>query len=555
MADASFDVVIIGGGQQGLVIGNYLAHNGMTVGIFEQRQELGGAACSDPRPVAGFIGNPHADHAMFMAVPAYYDFNLREKGLDFVFSEVRQAYVFPDERCLLLYKAMEWNKETGEFVPNQEMIDRNIKEVEKFSPRDAQALTRLVPSFYKWQLAFGTMLFNPPPLPGEFDPMEDLFNDPVTGVPPRYRFMTLMEIVNDLFDSAELKTSIFKLAMIAGQYPDEVPALDLALAAISGFTGVGLIGLPQGGAHNIAHALQRAFSEQGGRFFVGADVDQVLIENDRARGIKLADGTEIEAKELVIDTAEIKQTINRHLGEAPISSDIRRKIDNLRTDRCQVLWGTIGFHELPQYKAASWNPDLNKARWIFMGDADVEYFCREYRYRMQHLRPGQWPEKLYPSEANYSKWDPSYAPPGKHGTLWAEGCAPPASWLSEREWLQLKKEAADQYLREWQRYAPNMTQENVIGIHIGTPYDHQQENANWVDGCWATLSFTPAQSYKFRPLPELAQYQIPGIENFYMASGSSHAGGIATAGFAGYGCYKRIAQKLDLWKPWEGRLY
>jgi flavin-dependent dehydrogenase len=62
MADASFDAVVIGGGQQGLVISNYLAFNGMSVGVFEKHNELGGAACSSPVPAPGFIGNPHAEH-------------------------------------------------------------------------------------------------------------------------------------------------------------------------------------------------------------------------------------------------------------------------------------------------------------------------------------------------------------------------------------------------------------------------------------------------------------------------------------------------------------
>ena len=80
MPDASFDAVIIGGGKEGLVIGCYLALNGMTVGLFEQSNELGGAACTVPTPAAGFRGNPHAEICAFWMSPAYYDFNLGEKG-------------------------------------------------------------------------------------------------------------------------------------------------------------------------------------------------------------------------------------------------------------------------------------------------------------------------------------------------------------------------------------------------------------------------------------------------------------------------------------------
>jgi len=88
MADASFDAVIIGGGKEGLVMGCYLGLNGMTVGIFEQGNELGGAACTRPVPVAGFLGNPHAEVCAFWMSPAYYDFNLGDKGLEFIFPDV-----------------------------------------------------------------------------------------------------------------------------------------------------------------------------------------------------------------------------------------------------------------------------------------------------------------------------------------------------------------------------------------------------------------------------------------------------------------------------------
>jgi len=65
MADATFDVVVVGGGHQGLSLGTYLAMNGMTVGVFEQRHELGGGCATEARPLAGFLGNTHAHIAGF----------------------------------------------------------------------------------------------------------------------------------------------------------------------------------------------------------------------------------------------------------------------------------------------------------------------------------------------------------------------------------------------------------------------------------------------------------------------------------------------------------
>ena len=84
-----------------------------------------------------------------------------------------------------------------------------------------------------------------------------------------------------------------------------------------------------GGTHNVTHALQRALSEEGGKFFVGADVDEIMVKNGRACGVKLADGTEIEAKKMVITSIVITQTLARHLRNVdlgPQGAQWRRKI-------------------------------------------------------------------------------------------------------------------------------------------------------------------------------------------------------------------------------------
>ncbi|UCG82624.1 MAG: NAD(P)/FAD-dependent oxidoreductase [Dehalococcoidia bacterium] len=558
MADASFDVVVIGGGHQGLIAANYMIRNGYTVGLFEQRRELGGGGCTESRPISGFIGNPCAHVAGLWASPVNQDFKLHERGLNYIFPRVHASMVYPDERCIVSYRSFEWDKETGMVVPLEDVVEKNIKEVERISPRDADVLARWQAEgkIWEWGFAAQGVLWSPPALPDEIDPVEMLIADPNSGIDRRHQFMTATEYVCDLFESDELRAHSLRMLGSAGIYPDEPAPLPVMLSNVPmqviGFGGV----VYEGGTHNAIHAFQRALSEEGGKFFVGADVDEIIVENGRATGIKLADGTRVEAKKMVITSIVITQTMARHLRNVdlgPKGAEYRRKIAKLRTDTTQIFWGQIAFHELPQYRAAAWNPDCGEARWIFMGDADIEYLDREYRYRNQHIRPGQWPERLYLWEGTDSKWDPRYAPPGKHVAL-LEEMAFPASWRTEEEWMQIKKEAPDHFLKQWQRFAPNMTWDNVIAANIDTPWDIQHRSDNFVEGNWGLIAGTPSQWGAMRPIPEFAQYQIPGIEDFWMASGSCHYS-LGMVGWAGYNCYKRIAQKHDLWKPWEGRLF
>ena len=81
MPDTSYDAVIVGGGQHGLILGCYLQNAGMSTAIFERHHELGGGICGDEIPIPGFLANPCAHWTRFYSHPAYADFNLSEYGL------------------------------------------------------------------------------------------------------------------------------------------------------------------------------------------------------------------------------------------------------------------------------------------------------------------------------------------------------------------------------------------------------------------------------------------------------------------------------------------
>jgi len=557
VADASFDVVVIGGGHQGLIAANYMVRNGYTVGLFEQRRELGGGGCTESRPIPGFIGNPCAHVAGFWASPCNVDFKLHERGLEYIFPEVHSSMIFPDGKCIVSYASKSWDKETGTIIPLQDVVERNVKEVERISPKDAETLAWFANGkVWEWGFAAMQVLWNPPPLPDEIDPIEMLLADPNSGLERRHQFMSATEFVSDFFESNELRAHSLRMIGSSGIYPDDTAPLCLYMfnvpMQVLGFGGA----VYAGGTHNVIHALQRAFSEEGGQFFVGADVDEIIVENGRAKGVKLVDGTTIEAKQFVLSSVVITQTLARHLRNTdlgPKGAEWRRKIAKLRVDRGQIFWGHICMHEKPDYIAKEWNPDCGEGRWIFFGDADIEYLDREYRFNNQHIRPGQWPPRLYLWEGTDSKWDPRYAPPGKHVSL-LEEMAFPASWRTEAEWMQIKKEAPDHFLQEWKRFAPNMTWDNVIEANIDTPWDIMHRSDNFLEGNWGLISGTASQWGASRPIPDFAQYQIPTIENFWLPNGSCHYS-LGLTGWAGYNCYKRMAQKYDLWKPWEGRMY
>ena len=146
--------------------------------------------------------------------------------------------------------------------------------------------------------------------------------------------------------------------------------------------------------------------------------------------------------------------------------------------------------------------------------------------------------------------DPTRAPEGKH-TFCTEQIMPPAYALTEKEWLDFKKRNAELIVEFVSRYTTNMTWDNVIGYNPITPYDTAAFSPNFAPaGGFAVIDHAPCQVGRFRPIPELSDHRIPGIQNLYPTGGAwpPEGGGHCCAA---YNCYKAIAHDLDLRKPWE----
>ena len=297
-------------------------------------------------------------------------------------------------------------------------------------------------------------------------------------------------------------------------------------------------------------ALQKAFSAMGGQFFVHHEVDKIIIDNGRAKGVHLADGTVLEARKLVVSAVDVTQTISRLVGEEHVSRKIAHRAKNVWYGT-GVIWGNVAMHEPPKYKAAEFNPDVQYVPRLCWGPNDPEYM----RKKMQaEAYTRGFPSKLIVITGLDSLWDKTRAPQGKFICLFEEFSAP-ASYFTEREWLQIKRDLFHELVQQWAWYAPNMTEDNLIAANVTTPYDTLQRNINMLEGSWSVGAMYASQMGRFRPIPELAHYRTP-IPNLYYGSGSSHfGGGIGRSG--SYCCYKMIAEDFGLKKHWKekGRPY
>jgi beta-carotene ketolase (CrtO type) len=542
MADASYDAIVIGGGHHGLIIACYLQKAGMKTAIFERASKLGGAVTSEVGPVPGFILNPCAQWTRFYGHPAYGDFDLRGKGLEYIFPEENEAMIFDNDTCLVGYSALKVvDPLTGKTEVSNENLQKTLNGISRFSQRDADTAEELFRRYMKkWKSAMGKYRFTPPVPWGEKNELEKLCDDPKDGIEPIYQFMTSQQLAYDLFESEELRTLFIRAAMTSfGGAPHDVIGLHGLIHAIGLVLSWEPAAIARGGSQSVSNALQKAFTEMGGAFFVRNEVVKLLIDNEKAGGIRLKDGTEIKAKSLVVSNLSALQAIQL-IGEEHLDSKIVRRVKNIRYDRHNVIWAVLAMHELPQYKAASFNPDCGPQPRLYMGPRNADYMANQY---LSEILVNGIANKLFMFVGPDSIWDGSRAPEGKH-IIGVEEFAAPARFFSASRWQELRNQFEAAIIREWQIYAPNMTRDNIIACRVFTPYDIELRHPNMHEGSIACGDMIISQMDRFRPTPELANYRTP-VKNFYLCSSACH-NGVGTGRGCSYNCYQVIRKDFSL---------
>ncbi|MGD9369418.1 MAG: NAD(P)/FAD-dependent oxidoreductase [Desulfobacteraceae bacterium] len=540
MPDSTYDAIVVGGGQHGMVLACYLQKAGMNTAIFEIKSRIGGTMTTAPGPVPEFNRNVGASWTRFYSHPAYEEFNLKEKGLEYIFPEGSEAMVFDNDTCLVGYTALKVvDEQTGRTEMSHENLQKSLNEIARFSKKDADTAEELFRRYLaKWKTAIGKYRMTPPVPYGQKNELEKLLDDPKDGIDPVYQYMTTTQLAYDLFESEELRTLFIRAAMTSfGGAPHDVIGLHGLIHSIGLVLSWEPAAIAKGGTQSITNALMKAFTEMGGEYFVHSKVTRLLIENGKAVGIRLADGSEFSAKKLVASNLSALQSIEL-VGEDHLDAKTVKRVRNIRYDRHTVIWASVAMHELPQYKAVSFNPDLGPQPRLYMGPLNAEYVANQY---LSEIYVKGIANRCYMYTGPDSIWDASRAPDGKH-IIGVEEFSAPTRFFSSARWQELRKEFEDAIIREWQIYAPNMTRDNVIATHLITPYDIERYYPNMHQGSISCGDMIASQLDRFRPTPELSNYRTP-IKNYYLCGSACH-NGVGTGRGSSYNCYQVIREDL-----------
>jgi phytoene dehydrogenase-like protein len=549
-----YDVVVIGGGINGLTSAAYLAKAGLSVGVFEARGQCGAHCDTIELGQPGFLHNTHAAWLVPAMSPAMADLELERFGLDLRGTDILFAKPFLDGTNTV---------QALEPTLTQDSVARH-------SERDAAMLAKI--RAYSMEnggeaLALNQQAIFAAPTSALTDRMA-AFNDgllrsldvPLSG--DDVSRMTGFELLEVLFESEAVRTVPGALGEFTGQWPlnRRVGPQVLALTGMMPMA----VHTAKGGSHSLTHALVKCLVAHGGEIWTTSPVDRILMEDGRACGIRLSPdallpGEEVRAR-IVLSNLTLVPTFLWLLGEDVIGPDWARRIKFFNYDDPQLLGICYALKGDPEFASAAYDPAIQRS-WVgYFGGETLD----EIRDGQGALMSGVIPEHVMGGWFNTTRADPSQAPAGCHTVMtWMSVPPRPRRWGARRlhgwnAWREGLGEAiADAMTDRYEEYAPGF-KDLVLERHVNSPMDQELSNPSAIRGNMIGGSAIPEQYGQNRPLPGVVQNGasrsfLPGL---YL-SNSIHPYG-ATHLATGYLAACEVAEDLgcrdvEWWrsKPYE----
>jgi phytoene dehydrogenase-like protein len=493
------DIVLVGGGHNGLTAAAYLAKAGLDVVLLEANEYLGGGVVTRQLTQPGFHHDMYsAAHVLILDNPLIREDELgliARYGLKYVFPDPAFAVVFRDGTHITLYKD----------------VQRTAETIARISPRDAENYVRFHAFANRMMPMLVGEMFSPPPPLGKW--MSRLDRSETGQEIIRACMMSYLDVITEWFEDPAIQAALARWVSESMAAPEEGATGIIPLAMIPVVHRSG-IGFPVGGSGALSETLATALRDFGGTVRTAAPVARILFDGDRATGVVLASGEHIEARRAVVADVNIRQIpamVDNRFGES-----WEHKVNRIKPAGFAALSGHLALSEAPVFRAG---PEVGRA-----GIVEITLPLTELRQAFDGLKYGI-PVGAMPTISMPSVWDPTRAPAGRH-TLYLIGYAPPR--LAEGDWAARKEELFEEIFETFCDLTLNMSKDEVLGRRIDSPADMQQLNRSWPGGDGEHFGSQLFQLMSYRPLPNMG-YRLPA-ESLYLVGPSAHPGAGVTGG-------------------------
>lgn len=491
----SKDVIIIGGGHNGLSCAAYLARSGHRVTLLEARDQLGGLGATyefAPGYHASVAHSlPQLDKRLVSDLQlAQHGFALAAESLPTIALDGtgRHISIRPDA----LTGAGE--EDTAAYPEYQRLLGKFARAIRPFwykrPPRVEGGSRGDLLTLGQFALNLRTL--------GR-DDMREMTR--MIALPAR-------DLVDEFFEDPLLKAALTWDANIGSRLAPRSPN-NAVLALLLRMTGdlTGGLPLPRGGMGGFTEALAAAARSHGAQLRTGTTVAGILVEDQRAVGVRLADGEELRAA-AVVSNADPKTSFLRLLGARHLDVQFTHRINRLRTGG-MVAKLHLALDRLPSFTGL----EQPSGRLLLTPDMDMieaAYDAAKYGGHARSLPM----EVIIPTLC-----DDSLAPAGKHVLSAQVQYAPydlKAGWDTAREPF------LETVMDNLARYAPDI-RDCLVASELLTPLDLERR-FNVTGGHWHHAEFAIDTWWMQRPTYGASQYFTP-MPGFYLCGAGSHPGG------------------------------
>jgi phytoene dehydrogenase-like protein len=523
-----YDVIIIGGGPNGLEVGAYLSKAGQKVLLLEKRFEVGGGLATEEVTLPDFFHNTHAIyHMMVDYAPVYQDLKFEEYNVKHIHPQLQWAMPLKDGKCLCIYTD----------------VEKTCASMAQFSKKDADSYRQMHREFRELVDAFiapATFTLSvPAPLQAAKLELTEIGRK-VTAFSEK----TPEEAVKDRFENDHVRTIMLYICCHWGLDYNQSGVGYLIPLYLDRATAYRLVA---GGSHRISNALLKRYFENKGQVRTSAQIKRIIMENGAAKGVELEDGTQYLADKAVISTIDIHQTFLKYVGEKNLDKDFVEMIKIWQWEKWSLFDVHLAMAQPPNFKAAASNPEINKAFIYLLGYENSGDLINHW----ETMRTGGMPASPGFNACFPSVHDPYQAPPGKCSGLISQMAPFDLKDGGSEKWLNLKfkEERAEKQIALLGQYAPNVTKDNVLWTYMTTPADIQNKFADMVKGGYKQGQYHPLQMGFLRPNQECSQHKTP-VKNLYLGGSSVYPGGCVIWG-PGYNCANVVAEDFGIKKWWS----
>jgi phytoene dehydrogenase-like protein len=523
----SYDVVVIGGGHNGLVNAAYLAKAGKKVVVLERRGVLGGAAVTE-EIVPGFLFSECSYVVSLLRPEIIRELDLPRHGLE----------ILPLDGTFspMLNGGYLWR------VNDHAKTQREIRRHSRLDAEAYDEFSKMMTPMCRFVKPLLSMI---PPDPTTLNPKDlkqlnfllQRFRE--LSSEERYTLVQLMTMSAADFLDQWFETDVLKATMsasgIIGTFLG-IRSPGTAYVLLHHYMGEidGAFrswGFSRGGTGAISNAIGGAARELGVEIRTKAPVDKIIIKNGRVAGVALQSGEELLAN-VVSSSVDPHLTFEKFIDAKELPSAF---LESVRRYKFRGSSGkvNIALSALPNFKALPGEgAHLRGAMSISPG---MEYMERAY----DDAKYGHYSKRPYIDMVIPSLTDPSVAPPGKHVLSCFVQYAPYK--LAEGTWDDHREAFGNNVIDTIAQHAPNI-KDIIIEKQVLTPLDLERE-FGLTQGNIFQGELSLEQLFFLRPVPGWAYYKTP-VDNLFMCGSATHPGGGIM------GANGRIASQVIL-KDWK----